>query len=168
MNFRCVFGVCDSVFHGPRPSPPPRPRILFLPTILSAVLLSFSGCGGEPEIPKIPDEEQNILFLLRAYCKFNGEHQRTPKSLDEMKPLLKEFGDPEKIILSPRDGQPYILVGGLDISQAPSGGALPVVAYERNGVNGNRQVIDLRGSIRLLTPEEFKKLKFPPAHKPPA
>jgi hypothetical protein len=166
MNFRYFFGNFGSVFHDRRHAAFAllAPHLIFA---VGAVLLAFSGCGGEPEIPKIPEEQQNILFLLRAYCKFNGEKQRTPATLDELKPLLKDFGDPEKIILSPRDGQPYVLVGGLDISRAPSGGALPVVAYERKGVDGNRQTVDLRGTIRILTPEEFKKLKFPPSHKPP-
>jgi hypothetical protein len=135
--------------------------------VASVVLLIFSGCSSEPEIPKIPVEEQNILYILRAYCKFNGEQHRTPKSLDELKPWLKEFGDPEKVVLSPRDGQPYVLVGGLDISRLPSGGVMPVVAYERKGVDGKRQVVDMRGQIRLLMPDEFKLLIFPPSHKPP-
>jgi hypothetical protein len=165
MNSRHGFGVCHSAFHGPRSSVWLKNCCLL--AAISAVLLAFSGCGGDPEIPKIPNEQQNILYILRAYCKFNGDQQRTPVTLDELKPLLKEFGDPEKIILSPRDGQPYVLVGGLDISRVPSGGVLPVVAYERKGVDGKRQVIDLRGSIRLLAPDEFKKLKFPSSHKPP-
>jgi hypothetical protein len=168
MNHRFPLCACHSADHGRRPPLALRLQICVLLAATSVVLLPLSGCGGNPEIPKIPEEQQNILYILRAYCKFNGEWQRTPTSLDELKPWLKEFGDPEKIVLSPRDGQPYILVGGLDISRVPSGGVLPVVAYERIGVDGKRQVIDLRGTIRLLTPEEFSKLKFPPTHKPPA
>jgi hypothetical protein len=167
MNLQFSPGVCNSAPHGHRSSLAARPKYGFLLAAATAVLLAFSGCGGEPEIPKIPEEQQNILFILRAYCKFNGQQHRTPASLDELKPVLKEFGDPEKIILSSRDGQPYVLVGGLDISRVPSGGVLPVVAYERKGIDGKRQVVDLRGTIRLLTPEEFKLLKFPPSHKPP-
>jgi hypothetical protein len=167
MNLRFPLGVSNSASHGLRLPSAMRLKICVLLAATSVVLLPLSGCGGNPEIPKIPEEQQNILYILRAYCKFNGERQRTPASLDELKPLLKEFGDPEKIVRSPRDGQPYVLVGGLDISRVPSGGVLPVVAYERIGVDGKRQVIDLRGTIRLLTPEEFGKLKFPPSHKPP-
>ena len=167
MNPRCVFGVCDSVFHGLRRSSFALPKSSLILAAISAVFLALSGCSDEPQTTKVPDEQKNILCILQAYCKFNGENHRTPASLEELKPLLKDFGDPEKIGLSPRDGQPYVVVGGLDISRAPSGGALPVVAYERKGVDGKRQVVDLRGTIRLLTPEEFKLLKFPPSHKPP-
>ena len=167
MNHGDVFGICESVSRGRRRSLSARPKSRFLLAAASAVLLAAVGCSDKIEMPKIPVEEQNILYILRAYCKFNGNQQRTPKSLDELKPLLKEFGDPEKIILSPRDGQPYVLVGGLDISRVPSGGELPVVAYESKGVDGKRQVVDLRGKIRLLTPAEFDQLKFPSSHKPP-
>lgn len=166
MNHRNVFVACDSAFHGPRLSLPARPKGFFLLVAAGAVLLAAVGCSDKVEIPKIPAEEQNILFILRGYCKFNGSYQRTPKTLDELKPMLKEFGDPEKIILSPRDGQPYVLVGGIDISRMSSGGEMPVIAYESKGADGKRQVVDLRGKIRLLTPAEFDQLKFPPTHKP--
>jgi hypothetical protein len=166
MNLRFPPGICNASLSGRQPPPARRSKIRPL-AFAGAVLLALWGCSDAPEIPKIPAEQQHLLYILRAYCRFNGERQRTPTSLDELKPLLKEFGDPEKIVLSPRDGQPYVLVGGLDIRRAPSGGVLPVVAYERIGVDGKRQVIDLRGAIRLLTPEEFRKLKFPPSFKPP-
>ena len=166
MNFHLYLGACARAVCGRRPAAFASPKYLPIVIAWSAAWFILSGCG-ETEIPKIPDDQQNINYILRAYCKFNGEQQRTAASLDELKPLLKEFGDPEKIILSPRDGQPYVLVGGLVIGRMPSGGELPVVAYERQGVNGKRQVVDLRGKIRELTPEEFKQLKFPPSHKPP-
>jgi hypothetical protein len=168
MNFHSIDGVCNFTSHDHRPTPFARPTNRLFTVAVSVVLLVFSGCSGEAESPKVPDDQQNILFILRAYCKVNGDQHRPPTSIEELKPALKEFGDVEKIIRSPRDGEIYVIVGGIDLSRMPSGGVLPVVAYERKGVSGKRQVVDLRGSVRELTPEEFRQLKFPPSHKPPS
>ena len=41
-----------------------------------------------------------------------------------------------------------------------------IVAYEQTGVNGKRMTVDVRGTVVIVTDEEFAKIKFVGGHKP--
>ena len=70
--------------------------------------------------------------------------------------------DPSKYVRSPRDGEEFIVVWGLDLSRT-SGDT--VVAYERKGVDGKRMVVTADSNIREVTGDELRQLKFPKDHK---
>jgi hypothetical protein len=130
---------------------------------LAALLLAGSGCGPDVTTTELPEGEQNLRYLAMAYMQAATNLGRSPRDLDEIKPVLKDFGDPEKLSRSPRDGQPYVIVGGVPLRQGT-----PILAYEQTGQDGRRQVVDLRMVVREVTPEEFASLQFPPNHQPPS
>ena len=41
-----------------------------------------------------------------------------------------------------------------------------IVAYEQTGVNGKRMTVDVRGTVVIVTDDEFAKIKFAGGHKP--
>jgi hypothetical protein len=110
----------------------------------------------------------------------------TPASLDEFKQLaktafkgdeLKQMGidDLDKALTSPRDGQPYVLVPGVNVQNSvmPGGGfdrstskpstgpkesmEPPVLLYDKKGSGGRHLAAMGMMGVRELTDEELAK-----------
>jgi hypothetical protein len=70
----------------------------------------------------------------------------------------------DDLFVSPHDGERYVVLYG----PAPKTGDASVVAYEKTGVDGKRQVGFLLGNIQEVDEAEFKKLvPNPPAAPAP-
>lgn len=124
-----------------------------------------AGCGG-PAGPPTPDDPSRLRGITTLYSLAARELGRPPKNVDELKAILAPATDDPSIALtSTRDQQEFVIVWGLDLTgrQANSD---TIVAYERTGVEGKRMVVDCRGEVREVTPDEFKQLKFPKGHTP--
>jgi hypothetical protein len=61
----------------------------------------------------------------------------------------------EKMLVSPRDNQPYIIRWGMR-TYAP-GGEPPIIMMEQTGADGTRYVANARPEILQLSDEEFKQ-----------
>jgi hypothetical protein len=145
-----------------------RPR----PTLFGAalVLLSPVGCGSaEPKVIPLTKSEDNLKFVALAYKDAFTRLGRPPKNEVELKPFLKDFGDPDELLVSPNDGQPYVVVWGVDPNQGgPTQyqGMWPIIAYEQKGTGGKRAVTDIRGRPLTVPDEDFPELTFVGRHKP--
>jgi hypothetical protein len=98
-----------------------------------------------------------------AYVKATDTLDRAPESLQDIMPYLKELeADPNTILISPDDGEPYVIIWGVDY-RAP--GNQPVIAYEKTGKDGKRYVCQINLVVHL-NEAEFKKAPFPPGRGP--
>jgi hypothetical protein len=134
------------------------------------LLAGLAGCGSGPDVVPLTSSEKNLTYIALAYKDAHGRLGHGPKDAEELKPFLKEFGDPEQLLTSPNDGQPYVVVWGVN----PSGGPtpyrqmFPILAYERKGAGGKRAITDIRGRPLTVPEEDFPKLTFVGRHKPSA
>lgn len=129
-------------------------------------LLGLVGCG-----PRVIEREtsdhggDHLVTLTRVYTAAQRGLGRPPRGVDDLKSAAKEFGDVDTLLKSPIDGQPYVIVWGVDLGNAPN--PTMVVAYEKIGAGGVRYVMTPTG-VRKLTDVEFARAEFPPGYKPPA
>jgi hypothetical protein len=120
------------------------------------------------DTPEAPTQ-RNLTSIGIAYLQFTMKRQQPPAGPDDLKPLLKEAGcDPEKVFVSDRDNQPLVICWGVDI-RVLSGSAksVPVLGYEKQGLNGSRYVLtQMQGLVQLMSDKEFRAASFPPGHTP--
>jgi hypothetical protein len=120
------------------------------------------GCSSRAEKQVVTSENSNLKPISILYGQFQSTNQnRPPANEAEFKKylktagesILKQFGtDSEKVFVSERDGQPYVIFYGKSVP--PSG----VIAYEQNGVGGQRVVAYPFGSVGLVDETKFQQL----------
>lgn len=124
-------------------------RILIL---FTGVLLA--GCSSS-EPPGLKQEEINPLGKIgNAYDRATVKLGYPPRNLDQLKPFLKEEGDVDSLLRSPNDGQPYVILWGQNIRKVETMPP-PIIAYEKQGVNGRRVVLTAMGVVPM-DEEEFQ------------
>jgi hypothetical protein len=139
------------------------------PAVLLAGLSGCGGCGSGPDVVKFSPAENRLTQIAMAYGDAQSELGHPPKNAEELKPFLKPHGDPDDLLVSPNDGQPYVIVWGADVSR---GGPTDykqlwqVLAYEQKGARGHRAVTDVRGRPMNVPDAEFSSLTFVRGHKP--
>jgi hypothetical protein len=144
-------------------------RVLALGVAGLTVCLGGLGCGGTPEPIKeqAPPSFKNLRAICSAYVKAEQSLDRPPENVNDLLPFIKEWGDPATILHSPDDGAEYKILYGVDIlNQHPEDGKLPIIAYEQQGKDGSRYVLQVR-YVRRMTDEEFKQARFPPGYTAP-
>jgi hypothetical protein len=142
---------------------------------VAATMAAATGCSGcgksEPHVVPLSQSEKNLRDIVMAYMDAHEKLGRGPKNADELKPYLKEHGNPDEILVSPNDGEPYVIVWGVDPSRGgPTDyqGMWQIIAYEKKGSGGKRAVTDVRGRPLTVPDEDFPKLKFAGRHNPSA
>ena len=112
--------------------------------------------------------EQELTNLIAAYMDAEQQLNRPPKNAEELKTLLKRFGDPDDLLTSPNDGEAYVVVWGANLAGGPTEyeGMFPIIAYERKGTGSGRAVVDIRGRPLTVPQGDFTKLTFVRGHKP--
>jgi hypothetical protein len=113
------------------------------------------ACSGPPPAVK-QNEADNLVKIQTAYNLATKELGRPPANLDELLPRLKQHGDPDTLLRSPRDGQPYVINWKVDIHNIQTMPP-PVVAYEQKGAGGKHYVLTVMG-IMPTSDEDFAKL----------
>jgi hypothetical protein len=131
-----------------------------------------AGCSGSPREVNITMDktQENLLHVGSAYSRYLESAKKPPTSTDHLKPYLKEFGNPDELLRSSRDGEPFVICWGVDLSAPPTWatqGSTPVIAYEKRGSGGQRYVLTTMRNAMLLSEEAFKQASFPPGHKRP-
>jgi hypothetical protein len=136
---------------------------LLLSVAICAILPA--GCGQQVVVKtgEVNPSDVNLGTLGRIYTRAQQQLGRPPRSVDELKPYAKEDGDLEKLLVSPNDSQPYVIVWGANILTSPE--PYMIVVYERTGANGFRHVLTPTGTL-MLSDANFAKATFPPGHKP--
>jgi hypothetical protein len=142
---------------------PPVVAWWLLPTLLAA------GCSSGSVVVSKPLEpvHERLVQIGAAYTRYNTQYERPPTQADQLTPFLKEYGDPDQILRSPRDNEPFVVCWGLDVLTPKMTKAVPVLAYERQGAGGRRYVLTTLRSVYPMTDEEFRQASFPPGHRPP-
>jgi hypothetical protein len=103
-------------------------------------------------------EIQNLNQIGTAYDKATEKLGHPPQNLEQLKPFLKPYGDPETILRSPHDGLPYVILWGKNPRQAAFHTMPPpILAHEQQGVNGKRYVLTVMG-VMPMTDEEFAQV----------
>src|SRR5262245_45579402 len=130
-------------------------------------VLFTTGCGPE----QIQYDEQTIKAadqFRKVAVAYNQAAQRKkgPVSADDLKPFLKDQGDPNSMLISPLDGKPIVIVPGVTPGMEPGEDERMIVAYEQSGANGQRMTVDIRGTVALVADKDFAKIKFVGGHSP--
>jgi hypothetical protein len=136
------------------------------------LLALLSACGKSVNVIPLSPAEKNLTFIAMAYTDAFSRLGHSPKDAEELKPFLKEFGNPDELLVSPNDQQPFVVVWG---TKDPTRGGpteykgmFPILAYERKGSRGMRAITDIRGRPMRIPEEDFQKLTFIGGHKPSA
>jgi hypothetical protein len=125
--------------------------------------LTTEGCGpsGTPVIREDPTR-QNLEKIGDAYIRATIANNRPPANLDELVRHLRHQGDPQKILFSPNDEEPFVIVWGVELRRLKArGDAVPVIAYEKKGKDGQRRVLRGRADVVLLTESQLRAATFP-------
>jgi hypothetical protein len=120
-----------------------------------AALTLGAGCGERP-IANLEDTRR-LGAIQYAYQEAIRNLRRPPRGLEEIKPHLATIGDPEVLLVSPRDGQPYVIVWNIDVENAPTDPPT-IYAFEKVGAEGKRYVLSTL-DIAPVNDAEFSQLK---------
>jgi hypothetical protein len=127
-----------------------------------------SGCSS-PAASEEDETTTDLRSIARAYDSVIGMRKKPPRSVDEIKQVLVDFhdvgwvGPPDDVLISSRDGQPYVIVLGVDLGAEIS---KDVLAYEKNGAEGKRYVLLTSRDVMQMTDDEFAQATFAQGHKP--
>jgi len=144
-----------------------RQRLPFLGLCLVIVGCSSSSTPVVVDKP-LDKTHENLLHIGAVYRQYCVEQKKPPTGPQDLEPMLKEFGDPQQILVSPRDGQPFVICWGVDLTQRlPWAKKMPVLAYEKLGAYGNRWVLTTMRSVEQVDHWSFRSSEFPPGHVPP-
>src|SRR5262245_5572567 len=112
--------------------------------------LSALGCTERPPSPTFDEStikaSEQYRLLIGAYNQAYRAKRRTPTA-EDMKPFLKQNGDPDTLLKSPRDGKVLVIVPGFTPDTQAVGDERSIIMYEHTGVNGKRITIDVRGTM---------------------
>jgi hypothetical protein len=124
------------------------------------------GCTSQKEVSRslaadeFTPEAEAILHVGQAYRDAYTALKKPPASVKDLKPYLTKFGDPDKALISPSDGQPYEITWGVVPGRPPrSMQGNPFLVCEKSGKDGKRYVLDFTFKVRSLTAAEIESLR---------
>jgi hypothetical protein len=128
----------------------------------SLALLALMGCSSAKQPAELSPEEKGIVTVGLAYRDASVALKRGPARAEELTPYLKKYGDPEQLLVSPSDGQPYHIVWGVIPSRPDKRFQTQrLLAYEKSGKNGKRYALDCMLKVHHLTDKEITDLQGP-------
>lgn len=124
------------------------------------------GCGSGDK-PSTITTDPTIIAL----DKLGGAYIRgtpPPKTKAELLSILKSCNHPKELLISPSDGQEFIIVYSVELKGLKVTGAqLPIVAFEKTGKDGKRYALRGMNTVVQLTEAELKSSVFPEGYKFP-
>ena len=132
--------------------------------VVVVCLLTIAGCsnpGPRVVVNKNSDPTRDRLIQVAyAYREAFTRTGRPPKSLDDLRPIMKEIGTPGEALVSPRDGQSFEVVWGKPFIVAANADHVPsILIHEAIGKDGSRYVYWDIGIAELLPEEKFSASK---------
>jgi hypothetical protein len=127
--------------------------------------LPLTGCSSKPPPRREDTAAINLRKIVQGYDLAEDRLHRGPRDEEELKRYLVQTDmtiNPDEVMRSPRDGQPYVVIYGARLD--PYG--RDILAYEQEGLDGGRYVITLSRDVKLLTATEFAHANFAKGHKP--
>jgi len=155
-------------------------RILITGFSFSLIGFGLSGCGSKPVSTITPATEQ-LRAIGIAYAKATIDMERPPTKKEELYPFFKKADDPDNsdnpkqeqnpadYFRSLSDGEEFVIDWGFDIRKIAISAPpkkMPVIAYEKKGVDGKRYILQVR-YVSHVTDEELADLPFPKGFKGP-
>lgn len=146
----------------------PRQRLkLWIGIVLGCGVLGcglLMGCGASRTAPE-QLERSNLKPLAILYGRFMARHRGLrPANEAEFKQYIESDGsdlqssygvtDTEDLFVSPRDKTPYVVLYGDPRNQVNQ----DLIAYEQEGVEGNRLVVDSLAIVREVDEDHFREL----------
>lgn len=136
------------------------------------------GCGsGETASPVTPSSK-HLSAIGAAYAQATTALDRGPQSKDELMPYLQQEPDPDdpdkpvqnididQVFRSPNDDQDYVILWGVDLREYPGRRQAPVIAYEKQGKDGKRVVLQGRWA-HTVSDDRLADLPFPMGFRAP-
>ena len=125
---------------------------------------ALSGCSKKEEVQenKAADHLRKIALAFEM-AQYSG---KAPKSADVIKPFLKELSpneDPDDILRSPNDGEPYVVMWGVNLERQTDFNA--IFAHEKKGTDGKRYVINVTRIVLQMSDADFAAASFAKAKK---
>ena len=131
-------------------------------SILFIVMLVGCGSGDKPSTITTDPTIIALDKLGRAYIR------GTPKTKAELLSIFKSCNHPKELLISPSDGQEFIIVYSVELKGLKVTGAqLPIVAFEKTGKDGKRYALRGMNTVVHLTEAELKSSVFPEGYKFP-
>lgn len=118
------------------------------------------GCSSKKSQRTEEPGVTNLRKIGQAYDYFTQEKHRAPQNDEELKPMFKELNDntdPDDILRSKRDGQPFVIYYG---PKMDSDARDIILAHEQDGADGKRYVLTQDRMVREMSDEEFANAKF--------
>jgi len=143
--------------------------------LTAAACLVVVGCGGSGA-PDLSGANRQTAIALKLAGTMYGDYITTnrgaaPKDSGAMRKYIESrlsdlsvngVKKADDILISPRDGQPFVFVTGQTLAP-PDQPDTPWAVYESTGVDGKRMIANTRGVVVELSPEEFAA-QAPGAH----
>ena len=88
-------------------------------SIIAMGIVALPGCSrgsGGAATDSVDPTWERLLTLGRAYKQFNSESRKPPKRASDLRPILKALGVGEETFSSQRDGQPFVICWGVDVT----------------------------------------------------
>lgn len=108
-----------------------------------------------------------MYVLSVIYGEYLDSHLgKPPKDIGAFREYLESRADElewynienlDQLLISPRDGQPLVIVCGKRLAPADSPGT-PWAAYEQTGIDGKRMAVQVRGGVYELSADEIDQI----------
>lgn len=138
-----------------------------VPVWFAALLSLFLACRPAEVVTRIPVDHASLQGLVTIYVYAAAELGRPPQSVDELQSTFEKASieDPSQMLTSTRDGQPFVIIWGLDVTGRYAGADAPI-AYEREGLDGVRLVVTCGLQVLEVSDAEFADLHWPEGYEP--
>src|SRR5439155_17106006 len=101
--------------------------------------LGTPACSSKPKPPPENPAAGHLRKICQAYDLAVLKKRGGAQSAEDLKPFLKQLAkeeDPDALLVSPNDGQPYVIAWGVRLDHETDGA--PLLAHEKTGVAGKR------------------------------
>ena len=131
-----------------------------MPPFVLVASFVLVGCGGAPPAVVPARDFDNLSQIGSAYSDFIAKKGKPPAGEKDLRPFLQERGDPDALLRSPEDGQPYVILWGVDYRALPiKRMPPPIIAYQKDGKDGRRFALTVMG-VAPFTDAEFQAADF--------
>lgn len=119
-----------------------------------------SGCSEKPKVEENKAAD-HLRKIINAFDVALYDNKHPLRDETELKAALKKISpaeNPDEIIRSPNDGEPYEIVWGVNLDRQTESNA--IVAHEKKGAGGKRYVITVARIVSQMNDSDFANASF--------
>ncbi len=133
-------------------------------SLILVAVIAAAGCSGDSYSPPSDEALRAIQNIGKWYQLYRADNGGKPPADEEaflafVNSQLTERGreavDREKLLVSPRDGESYVVLYGKKTVRSQD---LNIVAYEKTGAYGTKLVVTEMGQSRVLEDSDLQSL----------